>query len=211
MIPEDWIKNVRDLAYLTMGETQDPAHDFAHIKRVVANALRIGQAEGANLEIVLPAAYLHDCVHIAKNSPDRSRASTLAAEKAAFILRDAGYNPKRIKAIAHCIAAHSFSANITAATLEAKVVQDADRLDALGAIGIARCFATKAAPQFYAESDPFCQSRPPEDTKYSVDHFFAKLLKLPETLHTAAAKEEAKGRIAFMESFLSQLGKEIAG
>jgi uncharacterized protein len=116
----------------------DPAHDLDHVRRVVSWSVRLTRAERARVEVTYPAAWLHDCANVPKDASDRGRASTLAAEQASDFLRSAGYVFADIAQIAHAIAAHSFSAGIAPTTLEAAIVQDADRLDALGAIGIAR-------------------------------------------------------------------------
>jgi uncharacterized protein len=189
----------------------DPGHGPAHLERVVATALRLAAEEGARLEVVLPAAWLHDCVHVAKDSPARARASRLAAEHALRFLESAGYPAATLPAIRHAIEAHSFSAGIAPETLEAKVVQDADRLDALGAIGLARCIAVGAilGRPVYAPSDPFCREREPDDRGASVDHFYTKLLKLAGTMQTAAGRREAERRTAFLRAFLAQLESEI--
>ena len=116
-----------------------------------------------------------------------------------------------LPAIRHAIEAHSFSAGIAPETLEAKVVQDADRLDALGAIGLARCIAVGAAlgRPVYEPNDPFCRERVPDDRGASVDHFYTKLLKLAGTMQTAAGRREAERRTAFLRAFLAQLESEI--
>lgn len=191
--------------------TQDPAHDINHVYRVVKTAKQLCQAEGAVLEVVLPAAYLHDCFSFPKNHPDRARSSTVAADKALAFLNDLGYPSKYHPAIHHCIVAHSFSANIAPQTLEAKIVQDADRLDALGAIGIVRCLqvSTHLGVSVYDVNDPFCSQREPDDKRYSVDHFYTKLFRLPALMQTDSAKQEAKKRTDFMRSFLAQLGHEV--
>jgi uncharacterized protein len=189
----------------------DPGHGPAHLERVVATALRLAAEEGARLEVVLPAAWLHDCVHVAKDSPDRARASGLAADHAVRFLESEGYPAAALPAIRHAIEAHSYSAGIAPETVEAKVVQDADRLDALGAIGLARCIAVGAAlgRPVYAPHDPFCRAREPDDRGASVDHFYAKLLKLAGTMQTVAGRREAERRTAFLRAFLAQLESEI--
>ena len=189
----------------------DPAHDINHIRRVVRSARQFAAVENADLEVVVPAAWLHDCVSVSKDSPDRSRASTMAASRAIDLLREMDYPKHHFEAIGHAIAAHSFSAGITPETLEAMVVQDADRIDAIGAIGTARCMMVAGVmnSSLYAENDPFCNQREPEDKKYAVDHFFAKLLKLQESFNTQAARMEAESRIKFMQEFLDQLAREI--
>lgn len=189
----------------------DPAHDVEHVRRVVALARRLAVAEGASLEIVLPAAWLHDCVLLPKSSPQRGRASTLAAAAAGEFLRGSGYPPSLIPAIEHAIAAHSFSAGIAPDTLEAMVVQDADRLDAIGAIGIARCLLLGGAQRkpLYDSAQPFPDQRPPDDSTVVLDHFYVKLLRLGDLMHTASARAEARPRTAFMRQFLTQLRLEI--
>jgi uncharacterized protein len=189
----------------------DGAHDRAHILRVVTSAKRLAVAAGADLAVVVPAAWLHDCVVVAKDSPDRSRASVWAGETAVAYLADAGYPSKHLPAIEHAIAAHSFSAGIVPQTLEAQVVQDADRLDALGAIGIARCILTGAhmGISLYNVEEAFPEERMADDTLYSVDHFYVKLLKLAAGMQTAVGRAEAERRTQFMERYLAQLREEI--
>jgi uncharacterized protein len=189
----------------------DAAHRFDHIRRVVTSSKRIARAEEARLEIVVPAAWLHDCVTVEKDSPDRPRASTLAAAVGREYLEDVRYPAELLDEIAHCIEAHSFSAGIEPKTLEAMVVQDADRLDALGAIGVARTFVVggRLGRPLYDESDPFCRQRQPDDTVSTVDHFYTKLLKLPGTMQTGAGRLEAERRVMFLKDFLEQLESEL--
>ncbi|VAW31887.1 Metal-dependent phosphohydrolase, partial [hydrothermal vent metagenome] len=172
---------------------------------------RLAEEEDANLEIVIPAAWLHDCVTLPKNAPNRREASTLAAAKAIRFLQSIQYPEQYLAAIAHAVEAHSFSAGIQPTTLEAKVVQDADRLDAIGAIGVARCLMVGGGLErpLYNPTDPFCQVREPDDLQYTIDHFYRKLFKISQTLHTQAAQGEAAQRIAFMHTFLDQLRQEI--
>jgi uncharacterized protein len=201
-------------SYLTFLEnnSHDSAHDLSHIRRVVANSEKILLHESADREVVIAAAWLHDCVILPKNHPDRKRASTMAAEKANDFLMASGFPKSKIEAVSHAIEAHSFSAKIKPETIEAKIVQDADRLDALGAIGIARCFLVggQIDRPLYNPNDPFCKSRNPDDLKWTIDHFYTKLFKLPETMNTESARQEAKERIDFMEKYLERLGNEIS-
>jgi len=197
--------------FLSDQPDSDPGHGLVHVRRVVATASRLCVAEGARGEIVLPAAWLHDCVHVAKDSPERSSASRIAAARAVEFLTAAGYPSGWLPDIRHAIEAHSYSAGIAPRTIEAKVVQDADRLDALGAIGIARCIAVGAALSrpIYLADDPFCTAREPDDARASVDHFYTKLLKLADTMQTEAGRREARRRSDFMQGFLDQLRSEI--
>ncbi len=163
------------------------------------------------MEIVLPAAWLHDCATVAKDSPLRSTASALAARTAGDFLRDSGYPAGLIPDVRHAIEAHSFSARVTPRTREAMVVQDADRLDALGAIGIARCLMLGGAMgrPLYDPDEPLPDARTPDDASNVLDHFYVKLLHISSTMATAAGQAEARRRTEFMREYLRQLGGEI--
>jgi uncharacterized protein len=189
----------------------DAAHDLEHIRRVVANARALAAAEGARLEIVLPAAWLHDCVTVPKDSAQRATASRLAAAQAGTWLREWGWPEAFLADIGHAIEAHSFSAGIAPRTIEAKVVQDADRLDALGAVGLARCLMLGGAMgrPLYAAEDPFCEQRAPDDRTACVDHFYAKLLTLEGTMQTEGGRREARRRTEFLKQFLGELKRNL--
>lgn len=188
----------------------DAAHDLTHVERVASWALRLAALEGADPATVWAAAWLHDLVHVPKNSPDRARASLLSAQAATRFLEEAGWTAAPVDAIAHAIAAHSFSARIVPETVEAEVVQDADRLEALGAIGLARCLMLggQMGSRLVDPSDPWARHRPLADDRISVDHFFAKLLGLPATMRTEAGKREADRRVVLLKDFLRQLARE---
>ncbi|MGZ3745217.1 MAG: HD domain-containing protein [Pseudobdellovibrionaceae bacterium] len=190
---------------------EDPAHDLLHFKRVVKTAKILCTKERARPEIVVPASWLHDFVIVPKNDPRRKQASQLSAEAAIKFLKELHYPEIYFEDIAHAIAAHSFSANIEAKTLEARIVQDADRLDGLGAIGVARCFATAGLLKrpFYSELDPFCETRSADDSHFTIDHFFAKLFKTAETMKTEAGRREGATRVEVMRQYLINLRLEI--
>ncbi|MBT8058967.1 MAG: HD domain-containing protein [Gammaproteobacteria bacterium] len=191
----------------------DAAHDLSHVKRVVKNTLELTEIEGANRKVTVPAAWLHDCVAVPKDSPLRAQGSRLAAEAGTDFLRGAGYDEDLLPGIFHAIEAHSFSANIPARSLEARVVQDADRLDSLGAIGVARCLLVggKLDRPLCDADDPFCDEREADDSLYTLDHFYTKLLKLPDTMQTEAGRTEAHRRAVVMRGYLDQLRDEILG
>lgn len=209
----DFIKleNLLEQKIATVASNEDPAHDLLHFKRVVQTAKKLCAEENANLSVVLPAAWLHDLVIVPKNDPRRKQASKLSAMAALEFLKSVEYPEQYFADIANAIEAHSFSADIEAKTIEAKIVQDADRLDGLGAIGIARCFATAGLLKrpFYSEQDPFCEQRSPDDTKFTVDHFFAKLYKTADSLQTVSGKREGQRRVQSMKKFMTDLGQEI--
>jgi len=201
----------RFLALLAAHTVTDAAHDLEHIHRVVTNARRLSNAEGADWLIVMPAAWLHDCVIVPKSSPHRKQASKLAASQAVAWLEQLGWPHGRLDEIAHAIEAHSFSAGIPPLTLEAKVLQDADRLDALGAVGLARTLMLGAElkREFYQSTDPFCKSRTADDSVYTLDHLYCKLLTLEVTMQTTGGRHEARQRTVFLQQFLAQLQDEI--
>lgn len=190
----------------------DPAHDLLHFKRVVASAKSLCAQEKARLEIVLPAAWLHDVVIIAKDDPRRKQASKLSADAAVEFLKTINYPENYLAEIHHAIVAHSFSANIETKSLEASIVQDADRLDALGAIGLARCFVVAGMLKrpLYSEQDPFARERPINDQEFTIDHFYAKLFKIADTLKTSAGQQEGARRVALMKRYLNDLSLEIS-
>jgi uncharacterized protein len=199
------------IALLEQHTVADAAHDLEHIRRVVTNARRLTAAEAADWEVVMPAAWLHDCVVVPKSSPDRKQASRLAAAQAVAWLAEHAWPFGKLDEIAHAIEAHSFSAGIVPRSLEAKVLQDADRLDALGAVGLARTLMLGAEMkrEFYAAADPFCESRQADDSIYTLDHLYCKLLTLEGTMQTPSGKSEAGRRTAFLTHFLDQLRDEI--
>lgn len=190
---------------------EDPAHDLLHIQRVVRTAKTICEAEQGDLAIVLPAAWLHDLVNIPKDDPRRSQASQLSANAAIEFLSSISYPNNYFEGIYHAIEAHSFSAKIEPKTKEAMIVQDADRLDGLGAIGIARCFSIAGllGRPFYSASDPFCENRNPDDSSFTIDHFYQKLFKVADSLRTDSGRSEGQRRIKAMSSFLNDLSDEI--
>ena len=150
-------------------------------------------------------------VTLPKNSPERARASAMSAEAAAPILRELGLDSRQVENASHAITAHSFSANIPPETLEAKILQDADRIEALGAIGIARCFATTGVMGggLFHGLDPFGLDRRLDDKAYAVDHFKIKLLNLPATMQTATGRKLAEDRANVLRDFLDQLATEL--
>jgi len=191
--------------------SNDPAHDFNHIMRVYKNAENLAKKEKANTKLILSAALLHDIVNYPKSDKRSKNSSTQSAIASKKILAKCNFSNSEIKIVTDAIHDHSFSKNKIPKTLEGKILQDADRLDAIGAIGIARAFAVSGAESrpFYNVVDPFCSKRKPDDQKWTVDHFYRKLLKLEKLMNTKSAKIEAKKRTKVLKSFLSELKQEI--
>ncbi|EBZ8105846.1 hydrolase, partial [Salmonella enterica subsp. enterica serovar Muenster] len=131
-----------------------------------------------------------------------------------IFLRDfPDFPAEKLAGICHAIEAHSFSANIAPATPEAKIVQDADRLEALGAIGLARVFAVSGAlgVALFDADDPFADRRPLNDKQFALDHFQTKLLKLPLTMQTERGKYLAQRNADFLVSYMAKLSAELKG
>lgn len=191
--------------------SNDPAHDFDHIMRVYKNAKKICNEEKANPKLVLSAALLHDIVSYPKSDKRSKLSSIRSAELSKKILKKYNFSNEEIQIISDAIRDHSFSQNKIPQTIEGKILQDADRLDALGAIGIARVFAVAGSEkrQFYNTDDPFCKKRNPDDQKWSLDHFYKKLLLLESRMNTNSGKVEAKIRTKILKNFLSNLKKEL--
>jgi uncharacterized protein len=189
----------------------DGAHDLAHIRRVWVNAFAIAAEEGGADEILAACVLLHDCVAVEKNAPLRAQASRLAADRAVEILSDLGWTATQTAPVHHAIAAHSFSAGIRPETLHARILQDADRLDAIGMIGVARCFYTggRMRSALYHPDDPRGEHRALDDATYALDHFRAKLLRLRDGFQTPTGAAMAGRRHALMVEFVAAFEAEI--
>lgn len=189
----------------------DPAHDYSHVIRVYKNAQTILKKEKASPRLVLASVLLHDIVQFPKSDPQSKSSSTKSAILAAKILQKHGFSEPDITIICDAIRDHSDSRGKIPQTMEGKILQDADRLDALGSIGIARAFSVGGSEgrPIYRDSDPFCRTRKPDDHAWTVDHFYKKLLLLEKKMNTKAAKALAKKRTKIMIQFLSEMKSEI--
>ncbi len=191
----------------------DPAHDIAHIRRVWGNAQTIARQEdvAVNWTVLRAATVFHDLVNLPKDAPNRDQASRLSAEAADPILARLALGPSDRANVAHAIIAHSFSARVPPETVEARILRDADRLDALGAVGVARMMAVSGAlgRGLYDPEDPFAQHRPLDDQRWAIDHFETKLFRLCDDMVTGAGRQMALERTAYMKTFLDQLRREM--
>lgn len=207
-----WAAIARDMADKEMAD--DPAHDLSHLDRVWAVARDLlASAPEADAEVVAVACYLHDLVNLPKNDPRRAQASSLSAERACALLAGAGFDAARLNAVAHAIVAHSFSAGVAPRTIEARIVQDADRLDALGAVGLARMFAVGGAlgRALAHPSDPLACGRELDDGRYTLDHIETKLATLPGLMGTEAGRALAQQRLAWLRAFKDVFAREWQG
>jgi uncharacterized protein len=192
-------------------DDEDGAHDLSHIVRVWRNARLIQQEEGGDLEALAAAVLLHDCVQVAKDSPLRSKASLLAANESRVRLEALGWEPSRIDTVARAIESHSFSAGVAPASIEGCILQDADRLDAIGLSGIARCFYTagRLGSRLYNLADPEAKTRPLDDGRYALDHFPKKLLTLRGSFKTHKGQELARERHQRLDEFYRGMLAEV--
>jgi uncharacterized protein len=194
--------------------TSDVSHDFEHALRVLSNAEKINKKENGDLEIVVPAALFHDLVVYPKNHPDKHRSQEESAKATAGILKEIdGFSEEKIEKVKTCILECSFSKGIIPKLLESKILQDADGLEATGAISIMRTFASTGQMKrpFYHSADPFCRHREPDAAKFALDLFYERLLKVAERMHTETARKIAKRRTEFLEQFLEELKLELEG
>jgi len=197
----------------TASGDNDGAHDLNHLKRVWGSARTLlASLPEADALVVMAACYLHDLVNLPKNHPQRSEASRMSAQAAVAQLAALDFPGDRLAAVAHAIEAHSYSAGIAPQTIEAKIVQDADRLDALGALGLARMFHVggQLGRALADSTDPLALQRDADDSRYTLDHIECKLLRLPATMQTAPgralADERARWVVAFRDQFAAEWG-----
>lgn len=178
--------------------------------RVARWTLRLGGAD-VDAREAIAAALLHDAVNPPKNDPERAHASERSAALTTARLPALGFSAAATQRVADAVRDHSFSRARTPATALGRALQDADRLEALGAIGLLRVIGTGVAldAAWFDEEDPWAEHRALDDARYSVDHFFAKLLKLPATMQTAAGRLEAERRAVLLRAFLAALGEEL--
>ncbi|OWY40433.1 hydrolase [Xenophilus sp. AP218F] len=193
----------------------DGAHDLSHLNRVWASARQLlVHYPQADALVVMAGCYLHDLVNLPKNHPDRHLASRQAAQLARRLLSATDFPADRLDNLAHAIEAHSFSAAIPPQTLEARIVQDADRMDALGAIGLARMFYTagRMGSGLAHPLDPLGLARDLDDRAWSLDHIEVKLAKLPAMMQTEAGRVLAEQRVAWLRQFRDTFCQEwLAG
>jgi uncharacterized protein len=208
-------------------DVPDAAHAFSHFERVAKLAVEIFEREKVILsqegisenkftnedcEDAAVAALLHDCVPVPKDSPLRKESSRLSSEEAKRLLTEVKWgSEERIAIICGAIHDHSYSSGRIPTSLLGESLQDADRLESLGAIGLYRVIATGVAmkAELFHPADPWAKNRALDDYKFSIDHFPNKLFKLPAGFRTFTARQEAEKRASFLQSFLDQLKLEI--
>lgn len=195
-----------------MYSSDDPSHDFNHILRVLKNIEMLSNAEGGDLDILIPAALFHDVVNYPKHDPRASLATDESAAKVTEILnRVEGYPKEKIEKVSYAVSICSFSKNIKPETLEAALLQDADMLESTGAISIMRVFASSGnvKRRFFDPIDPFAENRQLDNQKNGLDLFKMRLYKIPERMNTKLGKKLALERMRILDDFMSALKSEI--
>jgi len=187
-------------------------HSKSHVERVYNLAVKIAREENADLDIVKAAALLHDIARAMEDEGKIEDHTVEGAKMARKVLEEVNFPKEKLEKVIHCIEVHRFRNNVKTESLEAKILQDADRLDMIGAIGIARVFS-RGGWQNMPIHDP---SIPPKErydgrSLTSVNHFYEKILKIKDTLNTSTAKKIAEERHKFVEEFLERLFKEFKG
>jgi uncharacterized protein len=201
------IRRVRKAALEYVQQHSYAGHDQTHTIRVHRLSRMIGKKEKADLLILEAAALLHDV----GRSHDQLNHAEKSAEIAEVLLRECDFPLDRLPQVLYAIRMHRFSRGVEPDTLEAKILQDADRIDISGAIGVGMTFAYGGSKnmEMYNEDDPLAKNRKLDDTKYVLDHFQTKLLKLPKTIHTKTGKQLIRKRSRYLKSFMSQFIREI--
>jgi uncharacterized protein len=187
-------------------------HSKFHVERVYNLDVRIAKEENADMDVVKAAALLHD---IARAMEDEGKIEDHAVEGAKMarkVLEEVNFPKEKIDKVINCIKVHRFRKRVNIEDLEAKILQDADRLDIIGAIGIARVFA-RGGWENMPIYDPSIQPKERYDGRSltSVNHIYEKILKVKDTFNTVTAKEIAKERHKFVEQFLKRFLKEWKG
>lgn len=206
--PFGWLDDA--IKVLATHMAQDGGHDFAHLTRVMRNAHRIASEAPCDWEVIAMSVIFHDAINLPKNHPERHLASTYSAQVGEQFAR-LHLDDSRVEIVEDAIRAHSHSAGFEPRFFESCVLADADRLESLGAFGIARTFYVSGVMgrSIVDMADPFASQRPLDDLNFAVDHFFRKLLTLHEGMHTSAGKALAEERHRFLQTFLDQLSDEL--
>lgn len=194
--------------------TTDVSHDFEHTLRVLSNAEMISKNEGGDLDIIIPSALFHDLIVYPKDHKDRHKSQEESAYAAEMILKSFNYfSQEKIEKIKICILECSFTKGIIPVLLESKILQDADGLEATGAISIMRTYSSTGQMKrpFYNPEDPFCKYNKPDPSKFALDLFYERLLIVANRMHTKTAREIAQRRTNFLNDFLNELRLELDG
>ena len=206
-------KNYENIVMRISEGNIDASHDIGHLRRVWKNCQKINDEEQkkCDTQVLLAAAYFHDLFNPPKNSSERKIASCVSADKAEKILRGLDFPKHKLDEVLHAIESHSFSGGIEPKTQEARVLHDADKLESIGAIGIARVFyvSGRINSAMFDYNDPLANSRELDDNKYALDHFKTKLFLVANSMKTKAGLAIARDRTEIMQNFYDIMLSEI--
>lgn len=210
---DEFREEIESLAQSYFHAGMSPSHDWFHVQRVKTNAeALIADYSSADSTVVQLGVILHDIGRAKEAEGVIEDHSAWGAEESEELLRAHGVSRETSEAVAHCIRAHRYANEPDPQTLEAKIVSDADNLDALGAVGLARCFAYGGE----IGSPIHDPSLPPEaDTtgigQTQFNHLHKKLLDLPKRMYTDAGKALADARAKYIQQFIQQFEQEVSG
>jgi len=215
-MPNPRLKMLRSLVHQRTSN-DDISHDAEHVERVVRWAIHLAEHSEVNPELAECAGLVHDLVNVPKESSERALGSEKSAVVGCELLKDAGFDPQEVAQVVEAVRTCSWSRGLAPTNRLGEVLQDADRIDAMGAIGIARNFACAqgmagrgSGSRLFHPNDPSGQTdRPLDDVRNAADHYRIKLLRLQKGMKTPAGRREAARRHAFMEQFLVELEREI--
>jgi len=191
---------------------RDPSHDYEHILRVLHLAEKLAESTAADLEILVPAALFHDIVVTPKNATQSRQDTEDSALVAEAILQEIDeFPPSKIPQVMACIRECSFSRGLKATSIESEILQDADRLEATGAIAIMRTFSSggQMGKPLYPSEDPMCRQGFIR-FRSDLDLFFERLLVVGEAMNTPRGRSLAERRTDFLKQFLGQLQDELS-
>ena len=198
----------------TISSINDPSHDIAHTLRVLANAERIANSENVDMDIVIASALFHDIIVYPKHGENSKSSNIHSAELAEKILAKVPeFPPEKIRAVKDVILATSFRFATGSKSAEARVVHDADLLEATGLIGAMRTFGSCGSMNrpFYNPDDPFAENREPNETLWGLDHFYQRLLIAKDKISSVSGKAVAERRTKVLREFLDELKIELEG
>ena len=213
---------------LEQGFSGDATHTIDHVFRVYNNALKIARGEnGVDLHVLKLAVLLHDIARGREDADNTGRSdhATMGAEMAAKILEELKYEKGIVERVAHCIAAHRYRSGLKPETIEAQILYEADKIDLLGAIGVARSFmiAGEQGQQLYSRTnlddyirDNSVDGKPDGRIKEISRHtanieYEIKIKNIPSKIKTETGKKIAEERLGIMADFFARLRQEIEG
>lgn len=211
---EDLLKEIKEYGLASMTHSGHPKSHIYRIETLVKKYF-IGK-KGVDDLVLLTAVYLHDIARALEKRMKREGKNCCHADAGAELAHEylhyIDFPEDKIPLVVHAIETHRYSKAKKPKTIEARILQECDKLDAMGAIGIIRTLISYPSGEntaFYHQKDPLAKNRELDDNKYGVDHFFTKLFNLKDKITLPEIRKEAKRRHEYMELFLKELNKEV--